>query len=209
MDQYQTDQEQVEKLKRWWNENGKSLLFGLIIGGGALGGYRYWEHIRVEQAQAASYNYEQFLSLAQGGNVDDARQAGQVIVENYEQSVYADLTGLMLAKLAVDASDYEQAKADLETIISRSNDPLLADLARARMARVLLHQGDASAAKDLLAAIKLSDGNQRFPELMGDAELALGAKEEALRFYQLAIDVSDSADANREILQIKIDNLGL
>ena len=32
MDIYQTEDEQVEALKKWWEENGKSVIFGLCIG---------------------------------------------------------------------------------------------------------------------------------------------------------------------------------
>jgi len=31
LDVYSTEEEQVEAIKKWWNENGKSIIAGIII----------------------------------------------------------------------------------------------------------------------------------------------------------------------------------
>ncbi|MEW8396328.1 MAG: tetratricopeptide repeat protein, partial [Candidatus Thiodiazotropha sp.] len=40
MSEYQTEEEQVEAIKRWWKENGTSVIAGLVIG---LGGIFGWQ----------------------------------------------------------------------------------------------------------------------------------------------------------------------
>ena len=38
----ETEEEQVERLKAWLKENGLSIVFGIVIGVGGIGGYNYW-----------------------------------------------------------------------------------------------------------------------------------------------------------------------
>ena len=40
MDVYKTEEEQVEAIKKWWNENGKSIIVGIVVGITAIFGWR-------------------------------------------------------------------------------------------------------------------------------------------------------------------------
>ena len=53
MDVYNTEEEQVEAIKKWWNENGKSIITGIIIGVIAIFGWRSYENHTAMQAKAA------------------------------------------------------------------------------------------------------------------------------------------------------------
>ena len=61
MDVYKTEEEQVEAIKKWWSENGKSIIAGIIIGIAAIFGWRGYENHTAMQAKAASMLYEQLL----------------------------------------------------------------------------------------------------------------------------------------------------
>ena len=67
MDEYLTDQQQAEKLQRWWTENGAFVIAGRGSGVGGLFGWRQWENYQLAQAEMAAAAYEQLL-LAIGGN---------------------------------------------------------------------------------------------------------------------------------------------
>ena len=56
VDHHLSEKEQIEQLKRWWNENGKSLVAGLVIGIGGLAGYRYWDNVQTVRSENGSIN---------------------------------------------------------------------------------------------------------------------------------------------------------
>ena len=43
MENYDSEQEQVEDIKKWWKENGRSVIAGLVIGLGGMVGWKSWD----------------------------------------------------------------------------------------------------------------------------------------------------------------------
>lgn len=207
MDPYASEQEQVDQLKRWWKENGKSLVLGLVIGIGGLGGYRWWDMNQTRRAEAASLSYELFLQRAQEKQLDDARQVGRSIVENYADSTYARLTSLMLAKLAYDTGDADEAKSLLRGLVDDGAVSQISAVARARLARILLAEGNTAEAAALLEPIPEVDNNPRFAELRGDVLLANGDTDAARVMYLKALAQAESLGLERGAIQLKLDNL--
>ena len=72
MDEHLTDQQQAEKLQRWWKENGAFVIAGLVIGIGGLFGWRQWEDYKLAQAENASAAYEQLVLVIGGNRVNEA-----------------------------------------------------------------------------------------------------------------------------------------
>ena len=60
MDVYNTEEEQVQAIKKWWKENSLSIIAGIVIGASILGGYSYWNKNKQMQAQQASVIYSYF-----------------------------------------------------------------------------------------------------------------------------------------------------
>ena len=207
MDNYTSEQEQIDQLKRWWNNNGRSLLAGLIIGLGGLGAYRYWDTTQESRALEASVNYEHFLTMLSTKADDDAVNTGRTIVESYPGSIYARLTTLLLARVAVDKGDYPRAKEYLRSLIDEKDSGELANIARARLARVLLAEGAVDEAEVMLAAIPAIDGVSRFTELRGDVLAARGDLPGARSKYLEALVEAEKTGGSNELLQLKLDNL--
>jgi predicted negative regulator of RcsB-dependent stress response len=57
MDIHASEKEQVEALKKWWKENGSSLITGLLLGAAILLGGKAWFSYRETQALSASNIY--------------------------------------------------------------------------------------------------------------------------------------------------------
>ena len=207
MDHLASEQEQIDQIKRWWNENGKSLVFGLVIGVGGLTGYRYWDASETARAENASQNYELFLQMATEQRLEDARTTGRAIVENYSGSTYARLSALLLAKLAIDNGDYDEAKGFLRNLLNDDGDSQIVTVARARLARILLAEGESAAASELLAQIPATEDNARFVELRGDVLQASGDHKGALTMYLKALGQAESLGLERGAIQLKLDNL--
>lgn len=208
LDAYTTETEQIEKIKKWWQDNGKAIIFGLVLGLGGLFGYRYWESARLAEGQAASINYEHLLAIASAGASDEATEAGEAIIEAYPKTTYARLSALVLAKLAVDVRQLDEARARLQWVVDNSTDGKLKPIALSRLAQVYLAEGDVDAAAAAIAAIDPAFANE-FQEIRGDVLLAQGETAAARALYSAALDDALKRGSNGEALQMKIDNLAL
>jgi predicted negative regulator of RcsB-dependent stress response len=208
LDAYTTEEEQIAKIKKWWGENGKAIILGLVLGLSGLFGYRYWESARTVEGQNASINYEHLLSIASNGASDEATTAGQAIIAGYPKSTYARLSALVLAKLAVDVRDFEEAKLRLQWVIDNSKEGKIKPMAQARMGQVLLAEGNVDAASSLVAEIDPAYADL-FTELRGDVLFASGETEQARALYEQTLDEALKRGNSGAIVQLKIDNLNV
>lgn len=207
MDGYASEKEQIDRIRKWWKDNWKALTLGLVLGLGSLFGYRYWTELKMSRAESVSINYEHFLLVSAAGLSDEAVEAGRAIIESDTSRTYARLTALLLAKLAVEANQLDEAKSNLRWVIDKSSEGPLQAIARARLAQVLLAQSDADGAQTLLDKIEYASGTDHFAELRGDVLAASGNAERARTMYLKALEQAQELGLNREILQLKLDNL--
>lgn len=208
MDVYTTEKEQIDQIKKWWGENGKAIIFGLILGVGGLFGYRYWDSARIAEGQNASINYEHLLTIASSGASDEATAAGDAIINGYPKSTYAKLSALVLAKLAVDVRDLDEAKQRLQWVVDNSNKGKIKPIAQARLARLSLAQGNTEEAAAIISAIDPAYADQ-FTELRGDVFLAQGELNDARAKYEQALEKARERGSAGDTIQLKIDNLNI
>lgn len=208
MEGYTSEREQVDAIREWWRTNGKSIVLGLAVGLAGLGGYRYWDGMQDAKAENASINYEQFLNLAAQGGGKEALETGEAILKAYPDSSYARLTGLLLAKLEVDDGKPDAAKTHLQWVIDHAGSEEIAAIAKARMAQLVLAEGDAEAALKLFEQVGSAYG-ERFAELKGDILARLGRRDEAVKAYAQAQKLVADAGADTRLIELKIEALGL
>ena len=208
MEDYTSEREQIDEIKKWWNANGKAILIGLLVGLSALFGYRYWESAQNARAESASLNYQQFLTLAAAGPSDDVNKVGQSIIDGDGNTVYARLTALLLARLAVDDNKLSDAKRHLQGVIEHGGDSELVAVARARLAQILLTEGQATAAWTEIKKVGKQGERELFAEIRGDILAALGKGPEAQVMYTQAIADVEGAGGSPELLEMKRDALG-
>ena len=208
MEGYTSESEQVEAIKKWWQDNGKSIVLGLAVGLAALGGYRYWNGMQDAQAENASINYEQFLNLALQGGGKEAFETGEAILKAYPASSYARLTALLMAKLAVDDGKLEPAKQHLQWVIDHAGSGEVVAIARARMAQIDLAEGQPDAALAVFSQIDPQFSGP-FAEIKGDILARLGKLDEAAKAYTSAQTMIADSGADPRLLELKIESLGL
>ncbi|MDO9142297.1 MAG: tetratricopeptide repeat protein, partial [Methylobacter sp.] len=113
---YDTEEEQVEALKRWWQENGTSAIVGLVVGIVVIVGWNYWQDHKKAQAAEASAAYGQLLKALDEDKKDNVNKLTGHIQEQFKGSEYATYSGLMQAKLKAEQGDFDGAKQILKTI---------------------------------------------------------------------------------------------
>jgi predicted negative regulator of RcsB-dependent stress response len=206
---YQTEDEQVQAIKDWWKENGRSVIAGLIIGIAAIVGYRYWTNYQTSQSEQASMIYAQVIASAANANRETAFEQGQNLISNYSGTPYASLTALTLAKLALDKSDYPTAATQLRWVLDNSSDTGLQHVARLRLARVLAAENKPDLALSLLNESDTSGFTTLYQETRGDILVQQGKVAEAAVEYSKALEDLEMNPQRRRILEMKFNDLAV
>ncbi|MGR2739403.1 YfgM family protein [Billgrantia sp. Q4P2] len=208
MAELRTEEEQLEAIKRWWKENGTSLIAGVAIAIAGVVGWNAWQNYQDNQAEAASMRYQHLVSLADGGEVGEARNLVVEITDNHGRTLYADLARLIDARLAVDEGDLGEARRVLEGVIESSGRAYVQGLARVRLARLQVAEGDAEAALDTLARDVPAALAAQQADVRGDALHALGRDDDARQAWQEALAVAEQRNQPIYGVQLKLDALG-
>jgi predicted negative regulator of RcsB-dependent stress response len=202
MEQY-TDDERVEDLKKWWRENGLSIIVGIVFGIAAIFGWRYWVSHRDTQAERVSLAYDAFIEAVEKPDADQARQQGERLLADFPKSSYTVLAMLRLARLAVDSGDQATAVQRLQWVIDHAQIDEIRDIARLRLARVLLAASQLSEAKKLLEGVSTTTLTAEREELRGDLHLADHDPAKARTAYAEAL----ATGGGSPLLRLKLDHL--
>lgn len=208
MDEFLTEKEQVQKIREWWRENGPYVIAGLIIGVLGLVGWNYWKAYKIERAEQASMEYQALTSAVAAGNRDEAAQRLASLESEFSATPYIDQGRLMMARLAVENEQFEEAAGFLKAVMNEGTDPELQRVARMRLARVLLASGDPDGALDALELSTAGAFAPRYHELRGDILASRGETNAAREEYDLALAASDTGVVNREAVRMKREALG-
>ena len=203
----ETEEEQVEKLKAWLKENGLSIVLGIVIGVGGIGGYNYWTHVQDTAAAEASAHYDRMIDALNADDGEQVRERADAILADYADTEYAALARLALARLHVDNEDFAAAAQALDVVANDASRQGLAYLARTRLAAVQIQQEQFDQALQTLSGDFPLEFAARVEELRGDALASQGKADEAVAAYRKA-QLAIPAPANPEFLRQKINDLG-
>lgn len=218
---YDTEEEQVEALKRWWKENSTSTIVGVVMGMVIILGWNYWQDHKKAQAAQASAAYAQLLKALDDDSKDGGSKATQGAVadnkndsveklaerlqEQFKGSEYAEFSGLLQAKLKAQQGDLAAAKQILTTIASGPNKQL-SNIAKIRLVRLMLATGEYEQGLQLINEVDAKEAasfSANYDELVGDLYVALDRLDEARTSYQNALRNGQPSP----LLQFKIDDL--
>ncbi len=206
MDVYESEKEQVEQLRKWWQENGKALIIGVVLGLGGLFGYRGWqEHVTTKAMEAADLHAAVLVALERAQHATVIAESARLRGE-YADTPYAALATLAEAAVQVRDGNAGEAQTALEWVVEHAGQPEVAAVARLRMARLLHDRGESAAARSALDALPEGLFTAQAAELRGDLLRDAGQPDAAREAYREAL-AADSE--NRAILQMKLDDLGL
>lgn len=208
MNYYLTEKEQIAQMKEWWNEYGKAIAVGVILGVAIMFGWRYWHDYRESQQQQASLVYEQLLQSIQVHEEQVVAAEATRLVNEFSSTTYSDFGRLILAKLAVEKSEYDTAKKWYSEVTANSKMMGLRQVARIRHARLLIAEGKSEKALGMLAEMDDKAFLPLINAVRGDAYWALNKKKEAQDAYKKAVETSSEAIVElRPIIQMKLDNV--
>ena len=212
------EEETIESLKKWWDENGKQLMLAVVVVVGGYGSWTLWQGSKTASSDAASDLYEEVLGLAineQTGTIND-EDAAQIIAlatelrQDHSSTIYARYSALFSAQQQVMAGDLDAAQETLRWITENpltglfvEQDEGLMLTANLRLGRVLLANGDNDGALAVVSSLPPKTFEAGYAELQGDVYVAMGRTVEARESYLAA----QQAGSSSEGLRMKLDNL--
>jgi predicted negative regulator of RcsB-dependent stress response len=203
-----SEAEQMERAKSWLKTNGIWIIAGIAIGAGGLGGWRWYQERRENQAETASARYEELVdAFSRRDNVRGTTLLEELNRE-YAWTPYASLGTLIAARVQVEANELDKAAAGLKSVMDNAKDNELRMVARLRLARV---QSALGKNDEALATLKIDDPGEFAPRLAdtrGDVLLAKGDRVGALREYLAARTAENDGRVDIELLDLKIRDLG-
>lgn len=205
---YISDKEEIEMLKKWWQENGKFLLGSIIVALLLSAGWRYWQTSKAKDAAMASMIYEQVLSQEASGDFSAVNSGVTDLHVNHPKTPYASLASLMAAQNAVKDNRLDEAVTQLSWVIHHSRNKDFVQIAKLRLARVYLGMKKYEDALTTLNVVEASSYQPLVQELRGDIQFAKGDITGARLSYQNALGALAKDAPNRLLLQIKANQLG-
>jgi predicted negative regulator of RcsB-dependent stress response len=204
---YLTDDEQLEHVKRVVAENWIWVAGGVVLGAALIFGYRYYESYVNDRALRAAAQFEELTSALARDDQGKVRQVADGLIKQYPTSPYADQAQLVLARLSVDSGKPADAIAPLTEVETHSKDAELRHIARLRLARVLTALGKPDDAIKTLAEGAWGAFAAQAHEVRGDAFYAKRDIQGALKEYQAALGAGDASSVDSALLQLKIADL--
>ncbi|WP_277187958.1 tetratricopeptide repeat protein [Caballeronia sp. BR00000012568055] len=206
---YHDEQESLESVKAWWAKWGNAttwiVLIVLVIGA-AYNGWNFWQR---RHAAEASVLYEHLQEAVNGNDQALIGRVATDMEDKFSGTAYAQMTALTAAKAFYTAGNSAGAKTQLQWAIDHAKDPEYKQIAKLRLALVLLDEKNYDAGLKLLADEPLDSFKGVIADRRGDLLAAQGKRDDARAAYKLALDTIPQNDTSaRQLIQFKLDALG-
>ena len=192
METFNNENDQVDALKRFFAENGKALAVGVILGIGALVGWRYWTSHQQDTARDASLAYEKATSALKSNTPEVLSGAEKFAADN--KNTYGAFAS--------------NAEKQLQQGLAAASDDNLKSVISMRLARVQLQMKQADAALKTLDSIKGEGWTAIVADLRGEILLSKGDKQGARAAWEAGVK-SDASPALSEMMRMKMNNLSI
>ncbi len=204
MAENETEEQQVDALKKWWKQNGSAVVVGVVLGIGSLVGWKSWGAYQEQQYMMASDRYDVMQQSVVAQDIDAVVLQAEQLKKEFPSTPYAALAGLMLAKVHAENVEHEKTVENLQWVIDNAQQDTIQSVAKLRLIRIYIAQEQLELAQALL--------NHDFPfayaslkeELRGDWHVSRGEYEEARAAYDSAIATAEESDIS--YLEMKRDN---
>ncbi len=201
--------EQGEIVKKWLSENGSAIVMGLVIAFGGLFGFKQWQAWQVNSRQQASVEFEVMGELLAAGQLDAAMNNFQTLQDDFSKSPYTYMAALQFARARIVVNQPDLAIGLYEYVMENGYPKAMTVVARERLARVLLDQGEAERALTVLEGVEDVTGfESRFAEVRGDIHYDQGRMGEARAAYLEALDQLEAGAGDRDKLVMKLESMG-
>lgn len=203
------EQEQLDQLKHFWKQYGNLITWGLILvlaGFASWNYYKYWQRSQATQAAAMYDELERVVNSADAAKID---RVFLDMKEQFSSTVYAQQSGLLVAKQYYVMGNVDGAKSALTWVIDKSSDPGYQAIAKLRMAGILMETKAFDAALQQLAGTFPSNFEALVADRKGDIFLLQGKRTEAISQFETAFKKFEPQTEYRRFVEVKLNSLGV
>ena len=208
-----SDDEQFDSLKSFTKKYGSAMISGILIALIAFFGWEYWQKKNLAVSQTETAKVQQLMDSArtvQGDAFSQLSTAADSIMKESPDSVQAIQAQLVMAKLAYDKADYANAEKALKKVENaKDGDAGLLQVVKLRLAYAQLAQKKYDEALKTLTAVNDPAFKATAEEARGDIYVAKNDIENAKKAYQNAWNTLVERKQERQILQIKLESVGV
>ena len=198
------EEQEINQLKDWWKENGKTIIVAFILGVGGMFGWRYWQAHQAEQIAQASAQYDALIYSAQQD--EQAKKANiEQFVQANSKTTYAVFALLDEAKKATEKQNFAAAEVNLNQALTQSQDEVLTSIVALRLSSVQFQLGQLDNALTTLNQVKGGSFNARKAILTGDIQVAKGDKVSAKNSFEQA--QQSGSQLEQQMAKMKLNNL--
>lgn len=120
MAELRSEEEQLEVVKRWWKENGTSLIAGAVLAAAGVFGWNAWQNYQEGKSEAASARYQQLINMTAGTTLEgDQLSAAQTLIDeltdDYGNTLYAELAQLLKPALRYSKATFQRPSRHCRT----------------------------------------------------------------------------------------------
>lgn len=209
MNAYNTEEEQLAALKVFWHDYGKKIVVVVIVAVALSVAFSFYKQRMNTEREEASIHYGEFLQLMDEGDdvpLEKYQEQAELIKKEYAKTPYASSAALLMAKKDIDNKDIPAAKSELQWVIEHSQDSDVVQLAKIRIARLLLSEKNVEAALKEVNDEKPGAYQSEYYEVRGDIFYAMEKPAQARAAYEEALKSMPNAEYKR-VVQMKYDDL--
>ena len=198
------DDEDLQKLKDWWRDNGPAVVTGLALAAATVAGWWGYTTWQERGAQQAAMAYTELMRAEQqDAGLEAVVAAGREVMEEHAGSGYAAMAALRTARVQMEAEAFREAAQTLGWLVENADERAMRELARLRQARAL---GEVAPEEALaLLEAEASEGFAgAYAELRGDLLRELDRPEEAVAAYREALEAPVLRAQSRELVELKL-----
>ncbi len=199
--------ENIDELKTWWKVYGSTIIMFVAVVVAGVGGSQAWKYYKAQQTEQAVELYDTLLQVRGSGDPQKISDAAGLLMEGFPASGYASRGALISAQASFESGDMQNARNRLQWVTDNASEDELKDLARLRLAGVLLDEKKYDEAARLLDSPHGESFDGLYADLKGDILAAAGKTEDARAAYQTAVAKLGKQNNYHNIVQMKLDAL--
>lgn len=203
----ETEEQQLEEIRHWWKEHGRTVIAGVVLGLGTVIGWTSWRNYQESTAEQLSARYEMIVSAASVTDYAQVRDLTDELIADHPQSGYAALSALIGAHAAYASEDAGTAERLLRWAIDNTTAFDVANVARLRLAKIVSEKGEFDQALSLLDAVSAEEFTALSLETRGDVLAAKNDVPAAKAAYDAVLEDESVQGGARARIQLKLDEL--
>lgn len=203
------EQEQLDQIKHFWRQYGNAITWVLIVVMGAFAswnGYRYWQRSQAQQAAALFDEMDRAVMAADAARME---RVFSDMKDKFASTVYAQQSGLLVARQYVNLGKSDAAKAALSWVAEQSSDAGYQALARLRLAGISIESKNFDEALKLLSMSYPASFEALVADRKGDVFVLQGDKVKAIAEYEKAHRRFEPGTEYRRLVEVKLNALGV